>query len=86
MRMKLGSVGVNLKCLRVKEQLPHEQKNRLFLLELLWKQLSKKIFLEALRLNLAQNKYLAQYSQIEQEMQNTINGSSSHRIQQHFLP
>jgi hypothetical protein len=53
MRMKLSSVGVNLKCLRVKGPLSHEDKNRLFLLELLWKQLSKKIFLEALKLNLA---------------------------------
>jgi hypothetical protein len=65
MRLKASSAGVNLRCLRVRESLSHEDKHRLFLLDLLWKQLSKKVFLQELKLNLAQSRYLRLYPQNE---------------------
>jgi hypothetical protein len=45
MRAKASSVGVNLRCLQAREALTHEDKHRVFLLDLLSKQLSKKIFI-----------------------------------------
>lgn len=65
MRIKMRSAGLNIQCLRGKETPSHEDKHRLFLLELLWKQLGKKIFLEALRLNLAHRRYEQHFAEEE---------------------
>lgn len=65
MRIKMRSAGLNIHCLRAREAASHEDKHRLFLLELLWKQLGKKIFLEALRLNLATRKYQQAFAEPE---------------------
>lgn len=65
MRIKMRSASVNIQCLRAKQTASHEDKHRLFLLELLWKQLGKKIFLEALRLNLAHRRYEQHFAEAE---------------------
>jgi hypothetical protein len=54
-------VSVNLGCLRQQEVLSNEERHRLYLLELLERQLSKKRFLECLILNSLRNKYERRY-------------------------
>lgn len=60
---KSRSVAINLGCLREQDNLSHEEKNKIYLLELLQKQLNKKYFIEALRSNLMHTKYVASYEE-----------------------
>ena len=59
--MKSRSASLNLKCLGMKENLSYEDKNRLYILELLEKQLSKKWFISALKLNFMWKKHVKIY-------------------------
>ena len=61
MRGKGRSVGLNLRCLVLRENLSYEEKNKVFVMGLLEKQLMKKSFIGALRVNFRRERYLRLY-------------------------
>ena len=58
MRGKGGSVGLNLRCLALRDNLSYEEKNKVFIMGLLEKQLMKKSFIGALRVNFMRERFL----------------------------